>query len=280
VVHEQFLTDTTDYADIVLPATTFLEQKELVTSYGHHYLQLSEQAIEALGEACSNAEVFRRLAARMGMEDECLRASDDEMIDDALDSDHEFLAGITRAALEREHSIALHLPLTNGAYLPFADGFQTASGRAELYSEQLASEGLDPVAEYRAPTESRHGAEAGRYPLELLSRKQDNFLNSTFCNLAGHQKMARRFELQMNTVDAVARGIGTGDRLRVRNDRGEIELEARVDDKVPAGVVSAYLDWARLAPGGKNINALTSDRLTDMGGGATFYSALVEVEKI
>jgi anaerobic selenocysteine-containing dehydrogenase len=285
VVHEQFFTDTTDYADIVLPATTFLENKELVTSYGHLYMQLSDQAIEPLGESCSNAELFRRVAARMGLDDECLRASDNELIDDALGIDvrqpgHEFLEGITREALEREHSIPLNVPRTNGVYLPFANGFATASGKAELYSEALAAAGLDPVVEFIAPTESRHSEQARQYPLELLSRKHDNFLNSTFCNLPGHQKMERQFELQMNTLDAHVRGIAEGDILRVHNDRGELQLRARVDDSVPPGVVSAYLDWARSSPGGKNINALTSDRLTDMGRGATFYSALVEVEKV
>jgi len=292
VVHEQFFTDTTDYADIVLPATTFLEQKDLVTSYGHIHMQLSDQAIEALGEACSNAELFRRLAARMGLEDECLRASDDDLIDDALSQNgdagsvgtqepgHDFLAGITRQALEREHSIALNVPRQDGVYLPFADGFATSSGKAELYSEALAAAGLDPVVAYIAPAESRHSEQARQYPLELLARKHDNFLNSTFCNLPGLQKMERRFELQMNAVDAQARGIRDGDDLHVHNARGEVRLCARVDDSVPPGVVSAYLDWARTAPGGKNINVLTSDRLTDMGGGATFYSALVEVEKL
>jgi anaerobic selenocysteine-containing dehydrogenase len=285
VVHEQFFTDTTDYADIVLPATTFLEHKDLVASYGHLHLQLSGTAIEPLGESCSNAEVFRRVAARMGLEDECLRASDDELIDDALDLDglkpgHEFLAGISREALEREHSIPLNVPRSDGAYLPFANGFATPSGKAELYSGRLAASGLDPVVAYIAPTESRHGDRAGQYPLELLARKHDNFLNTTFCNLAGHQKMERRFELQMNAVDASARGITDGDSLRVHNDRGELVLHARVDGSVPPGVVSAYLDWARLSPGGNNVNVLTSDRLTDMGRGATFYSALVEVEKV
>jgi anaerobic selenocysteine-containing dehydrogenase len=280
VVHEQFFTDTTDYADLVLPATTFLEQKELVTSYGHLYLQLSDQAIQPLGECCSNAELFRRLAARMGLDDPCLRSTDDELIDDALDSNHDFLKGISRAALEREHSIPLNVPRTNGDYLPFANGFATPSGKAELYSETLGAAGLDPVAEFIAPTESRHGKQARRYPLELLSRKHDNFLNTTFCNLAGHQKMERQFELQMNEVDAASRAITDGDVLRVHNDRGELQLRARVDNSVPPGVVSAYLDWARSAPGGKNINALTSDRLTDIGRGATFYSALVEVEKV
>ena len=120
---------------------------------------------------------------------------------------HEFLAGISREALEREHSIPLNVPRSDGAYLPFANGFATPSGKAELYSEALAAAGLDPVVAYTAPTESRHGEQARQYPLELLSRKHDNFLNTTFCNLAGHQKMERRFELQMNTADASARGI-------------------------------------------------------------------------
>ncbi len=285
VVHEQFFTDTTDYADIVLPATTFLEHKDLVTSYGHLHLQLSSRAIEALGESCSNSELFRRVAARMGLEDECLRVSDDDLIDEALSLDasspsHEFLSGITRQRLEREHSIALNVPRTEGVYLPFAAGFATPSGKAELYSEALAAAGLDPVVAYTAPAESRHSEQARRYPLELLPRKHDNFLNSTFCNLPAQQKMERRFELQMNAVDANARGIVDGDDLRVRNDRGELRLRARVDNSVPSGVVSAYLDWARTSPGGKNINVLTSDRLTDMGRGATFYSVLVEVEKV
>jgi anaerobic selenocysteine-containing dehydrogenase len=280
VVHEQFFTDTTDYADIVLPATTFLEQKDLLASYGHLSLQLSEQALEPLGEACSNAEVFRRLAARVGFDDQCLKASDEELIDEALGGEHEFLGGITRVALEREHWMELRVRRDGeGAYLPFAKGFATASGKAELYSESLAKAGLDPVVEFAPPTESRHGGQAGDYPLELLGRKHDNFLNTTFCNVAEMQKRERRHELQMNAVDAGARGIADGDPLRVYNGRGELRLRARVDDSVPAGVVAGYLDWARGAPGGKNINALTSDRLTDMGNGATFYSALVEVEK-
>jgi anaerobic selenocysteine-containing dehydrogenase len=285
VVHEQFFTDTTDYADIVLPATTFLEQKELVTSYGHLHLQLSTQAIEPLGESCSNAELFRRLAARMGLQDECLRASDDRLIDDALAVDpasagYGFLQGITREALEREHSIPLNLPRSDGAYLFFANGFATPSGKALLCSEALAAAGLDPVAEFIAPTESRHSPQAAQYPLELLGRKHDNFLNSTFCNLAGHQKMERRFELQMNSADAELRGIADGDTLRVYNLRGSLRLLARVDNSVPPRVVAAYLDWARTAPDGGNINVLASDRLTDMGRGATFYSTLVQVEKL
>ncbi len=283
-VHEQFLTDTTDYADLVLPAATFLETKELLTSYGHMHLQLAQQAIAPLGEAVSNAEFFRRLAARMGLNDECLRATDDELIDAALDTkqdtENAFLKGITRERLEREHSIMLNVPQRDGAYLPFAEGFATPSGKAELASAALAADGLDPVAEFVAPVESRHSGQAREYPLEFVPRKLDNFLNTTFCNLPGHQKMNRRFELQMHPADAAARGIAPGDRLRVFNGRGAIELKAVLDAVTPAGVVFATLDWARLSPGGKNANALTSDRLTDMGRGATFYSTLVEVERL
>jgi anaerobic selenocysteine-containing dehydrogenase len=173
-----------------------------------------------------------------------------------------------------------NLPRSDGAYLPFANGFATPSGKALLCSEALAAAGLDPVAEFTAPTESRHSPQAAQYPLELLGRKHDNFLNTTFCNLAGHQKMERRFELQMNAVDAGLRGIANGDTLRVYNLRGGLRLLARVDNSVPPGVVAAYLDWARTAPDGENINVLTSDRLTDMGGGATFYSTLVQGEKL
>jgi anaerobic selenocysteine-containing dehydrogenase len=279
-VHEQFLTDTTDYADIVLPATTFFEHKDLVASYGHLHLQLSDQTIAPLGESCSNSELFRRLAAAMGFTDECLQASDDTMIDDTLSGGHPYIEGITRQALQAAHSIPLNLPRNaDGAYLPFASGFATPSGKAELYSPSMAAAGMEPVVEFIPPTESRHSPQARLYPLELLARKHDNFLNSTFCNLEGHQKMERRFELQMNQLDAAPRGIADGDPLRVHNHRGDLRLTARVDNSVPPGVVAAYLDWARPSPGGKNINALTSDRLTDMGAGATFYSALVEVEK-
>ena len=280
VVHEQFLSDTCDYADLVLPATTFLETKELLASYGHLHLQLSEQAIAPLGEAVSNAELFRRVAARMGLDDRCLAATDDEMIDDALATDHPYLRGITREKLELVHSTPLQVPRdAEGAYLPFAQGFATPNGRAALYSPELATEGLDPVADFVPAAESRHNPGDGCYPLELLSRKHDNFLNSTFCNLEGHQRMEHRFGLWLHPADAAARGIKTGDLVRVFNGRGEVELTAQVDDSVPPGVVAAHLDWARLSPGRSNINALTSDRLTDLGRGATFYSVTVEVAR-
>jgi anaerobic selenocysteine-containing dehydrogenase len=166
-------------------------------------------------------------------------------------------------------------------FLPFATGnFPTASGKAELYSAALAQAGLDPVASFIAPTESRHAPQARQYPLEMLARKADNHLNTTFCNLPGHQKMEEPFLLEISRDDAAVRGIKNGDAVRAFNGRGEIRLQARVDGAVRKGVVATRLNWAKLTPGGKNINVLTSDVLTDIGAGATFYSCLVEVEKV
>ncbi len=282
VVHEQFLTDTCDYADIVLPATTFFEHRDLQTSYGHYFLQLSEQAIEPLGECRSNVETFRALAARMGFEDACFGESVDEMIDLALKVDGSPVSGITRKQLEAKGHVRLAVGKSEGDFnLPYAEGdFPTPSGKAELFSAELAAQGLDPVAAFTPPLESRHGVSGGgKSPLELLARKADNFLNSTFCNLAGHQAIQERDWLDMHPADAAARGVKHRDWVRVFNDRGSIRLRVRVAPKASAvqpGVVAAELNWAKLAPGGQ-VNELTSARLTDMGGAATFYSALVEV---
>ena len=282
VVHEQFFTDTTDYADILLPATTFFEQKDLVKSYGHYFLQVSQPAINPLGECRSNVDLFRELAQRMGFEDECFHDTADKMIDDALSSGVPQLAGITRERLEREPQVRLNLhgDESDKPWLPFANGFPTPSGRARLYDGDLIAKGMDPVAEFIAPEESRHMPLAKRFPLELLARKADNFLNSTFVNLPGLQKMERQHELELSRTDAARRGIKDGDRVRVFNERGEIILTARVDGAVSDGVVGAKLGWAKMAADGVNINVLTSTRLNDLGGGATFYSTLVEVERV
>jgi anaerobic selenocysteine-containing dehydrogenase len=287
VVHEQFFTDTTDYADIVLPATTFFEHKDLQKAYGHYYVQVSNQAIAPLGECRSNVEIFRGLAQCMGFEEECFRESVDEMIDLALESNDPWMEGITRERLESGH-VRLNLPAAvpacsdpESAFLPFAQGgFRTASGKAELYSEALKAQGLDPVAEFTPPSESRHGMKNRTLPLELLARKADNFLNTTFSNVPSVQEMEEPGLLEICQADARARGIRDGDRVRVFNQRGDMQLKARVDGKVQPGVVSARLNWAKMTPGFQSINALTSEKLTDMGNSATFYSVLVEVEKI
>jgi molybdopterin guanine dinucleotide-containing S/N-oxide reductase-like protein len=298
VVHEQFFTDTTDYADIVLPATTFFEHKDLQTAYGHYYLQISHQALEPLGECRSNVDLFRALAGRMGFDEDCFRETVDYMIDRALDSPNPRLKGITRDRLEREHFIRLNFATnhmetdaspvqaerssaTNTApFLPFAQGnFPTPSGKAEFYSETLKRQGLDPVVAFTPPEESRHGLKAAGFPLELLARKPDNHLNTSFANVPSVRAMEPLIgDLEMHSTDAKARGVRDGDRVRVFNPRGEIILQAKVDGAVPAGVVAARLDWARFSPGGGNINALTSEKLTDMGNAATFYSVCVEVE--
>jgi anaerobic selenocysteine-containing dehydrogenase len=308
VVHEQFFTDTTDYADIVLPATTFFEHKDLQKAYGHYYLQVSNQAIAPLGECRSNVDVFRGLAQRMGFEEDCFRDSVDEMIDVALNSEDPWLAGINRERLERGQvrlnftASGSRLPASGGAelrstgqpgapvpthamatepepFLPFArGGFRTPSGKAELYSESVKALGLDPVAAFTPPAESRHGRKNGDLPLELLARKSDNFLNSTFSNVPSVQELEEPGLLEISAADARVRGISDGDKVRVYNHRGDILLKARVDGKVQPGVVSARLNWAKMTSGFQSINALTSEKLTDMGNSATFYSVLVEVE--
>jgi molybdopterin guanine dinucleotide-containing S/N-oxide reductase-like protein len=284
VVHEQFFTDTTDYADIILPATTFFEHKDLQTAYGHYYLQMSHQAIEPLGECRSNVEVFRALADAMGFGDACFRESVDEMIDQALNAPNPWLKGIDRTRLERQGHVRLNFDgsqseASYAPFLPFAEGrFQTPSGKAELYSPALAAQGLDPVAAFNPPEESRHGKRAASFPLELLARKADNFLNSTFSNLPSVQRLEEIGLLEIHTADARKRGIRDGDPVRVFNRRGELLLRARVNGAVQPGVVAAALNWAKLTAGGSNINALTSEKLTDMGNSATFYSVLVEVE--
>ena len=293
VVHEQFFTDTTDYADIVLPATTFFEHKDLLAAYGHHYLQISHQAIEPLGECRSNVELFRGLAHRLGFKDACFSETVDQMIDGGLQSSNPWLQGIDRERLENERQIRLNFAgsasesrgcasaadASTAPFLPFAEGnFRAPSGKAELYSEAIKALGLDPVAEFRVPAESRHGGERKRFPLELLARKADNFLNSSCCNLPSVQVMKETNVLELNSADARTRGISDGDNVRVYNRRGEIFLRARVDGTVQPGVVSARLNWAKLTPGFRNINVLTSEKLSDLGNSATFYSVLVEVE--
>ncbi len=285
VVHEQFFTDTTDYADIVLPATTFFEHKDLQTSYGHYYLQVSNQAMEPVGECRSNVEMFRALAVRMGFDDDCFRESVDSMIDRALESPNAWLQGITRERLERQHRIRLNFDTvpsrallggtdecvrphvardaSSDPFLPFAQGnFPTPSGKAEFYSEALKRQGLDPVVAFTPPDESRHGSKAAGFPLELLARKPDNHLNSSFANLPSVREMEPWIgDLEIHRSDAEARGIQNGARVRAFNSRGEIVLRARVNGSVPPGVVAARLDWARFSPGGTNINVLTSEKL-------------------
>jgi molybdopterin guanine dinucleotide-containing S/N-oxide reductase-like protein len=291
VVHEQFFTDTTDYADYLLPATTFLEHTDLQGAYGHYFAQLSQQAIEPLGEARSNVWLFGQLGQRMGFSEECFRNTPEEMIEQALApgqdgrSTNPFMEHITLADLRERGNIPLsfYRDPESTPFRPFASGpLATPSGKVEFYSESLETQGIDPLPAYKAPVESRWGEKARRYPLELLARKSDNYLNSTFANLPGHRRMEARGNqrLEMHPTDAKARAVVEGDRVKIFNDRGALELTAMLNENLPAGVVAARLDWAKLHPQGENVNVLTSERLTDIGAGATFYSTLVQVEKV
>jgi anaerobic selenocysteine-containing dehydrogenase len=272
VVLEQFQNDTADHADILLPVTTFLEHTDLYFAYGHYYLQLARPAIPAPGETKSNVEIFRLLAERMGFDEPCFRDSEDDMIRSLLDSDHPFVKGITLEQLERDRSVRLNVAETGEPFLPFARGeFGTPSGKCEFHAETL---------EYEPPTESRLGAPELRssFPLEMISAKSHDSMNSTFGNQPWTQRQTST--LLLNRIDAEPRGIASGDRVRMFNARGSCTLVAEVDGEVRSGVVCApSLRWNKLAPESRNVNALTSDRLTDLGGGPTFYSCLVEVEK-
>jgi molybdopterin guanine dinucleotide-containing S/N-oxide reductase-like protein len=301
VVHDLFFNDTTDYADYILPATTFLEHTDIQGAYGHYFVQLSQQAIEPPGEARSNVHLFSDLAQRMGFTETCFRDTTEQIIRQALGvstetgdsanahsaNPHSTNAGmehITFEDLQRQGHIplAFHREPEAHPFLPYASGpVPTPSGKIEFYSETLAAQHLDPLPAFAPPTESRWGQGAARYPLEFLGRKADNYMNSTFANLDGHRKMeARRTHiLEIHAVDARARGIADGDTVRIFNDRGALSLTAHVNGSVPPGVVSAQLDWAKFHGENSNVNALTSERLTDLGAGATFYSTLVEVTK-
>ncbi len=290
VVHEQFFTDTTDYADYVLPATTFLEHTDAQGAYGHYFVQWSHQAIEPVGESRSNVWLFSQLAQRMGFDEECFRDSPEELIRQALGANgtgHSTNPGmehITVEELKAKGHVALsfHREPETAPFQPYVLGeLPTPSGKVEFYSQTLAAQGLDPLPGFVPPVESRWGADAKRYPLELLGRKNDNYMNSTFANLEGHRKMEARKagKLEMHPEDATARGIADGDPVRIFNDRGELRLTALLTDSLPAGVVAGRLDWAKFHPESVNVNALTSERLTDIGRAPTFYSVLVEVEK-
>ncbi len=279
VVHELFPTDTVDFADVVLPATTTLEHYDIHKAYGHLYLSLSKPAIAPLGEALPNTEVFRRLAARMGLDHPSLRESDEEMARQAMHWDHPSLAGVTFERLEREGSVRLSVP---DPHAPFAEGgFPTPSGKCELLAPSLAEMGLDPLAGYVPPRESVATAPelALKYPLAFISPPAHHFLNSTFSAQPVFVRREGEPSLTLHPRDAASRGIAEGQMVRAFNDRGSFLARAHVSDAARPGlVVGLSIWWAKMCPGGRNANAVTGQELTDMGEGATFYDVLVEVQ--
>jgi len=280
VVMDSFMTDTADYADIVLPATTQLEHNDIHKSYGHLYVLANNPAIAPVGESLPNVEVFRRLAARMGFEEECFRDSDDALARQAIGSGHANLAGMDWESLKRDGWKRLALPPT---FAPFAKGgFHTPSGKCEFYSESLKAQGIDPLPFYNPPAElpSSNPQLARRYPLNFLSPPVRNFLNSSFANLPRFRDAEGEPSLELHSEDAAKRGIADGDAVRVFNDRGSFTLKARVNDKPRRGVVVApSVWWKKFARDRRNANDLTSQRTADLGGAATFYDCLVEVER-
>jgi anaerobic selenocysteine-containing dehydrogenase len=281
VVMDSFKTDTADYADILLPATTQLEHDDVHKSYGHLYVLANNKAIEPVGESLPNIEVFRRLAARMGFDDACFRDTDDDVARQALGSGHRNLAGIEWEGLKQRGWQRLAVA---ERFAPFAEGgFPTPSGKCELHSEALAKQGIDPLPFYNPPAElaSSNPQLAARYPLSFLSPPRRNFLNSSFANLPRFRDNDKAPEIELHADDAAARGLRDGDAVRVFNDRGEFRAVARVNGKPRRGVVVALsVWWKKFNAEGKNANDLTSQRTADLGGAATFYDCLVEVAKV
>ncbi len=281
VVLEHFPTDTTNWADYVLPATTQFEHWDIHLAYGHHYITLNRPAIAPLGEALPNTEIFRRLAQATGLTDPCLADDDLTMIRQTLAGAGPKLRGITVETLLEQGWTRLNLPTP---YLPFVEGgFRTPSGKCEFRSERLEKMGLDPLPTFTAPYEYPDSAPelAAKYPLTLITSPAHQFLNSTFVNVDSLRRQAREPECLLHPDDAAPRGIVNGGRVLVRNDRGGFVATARVAPEIRPGVAWApSLWWGRYAIDGRTVNDTTSQRETDMGRGPVFYDNLVEVEAV
>jgi len=272
VVLEHFRTDTADYADYLLPATTQLEHWDIHTSYGHTDVLLNRPAIAPLGQALPNAEIFRRLAARMGFDEPCFQDGDEQLCRVAFGTSVDW-----QALTERGFA---SLPMPDA---PFADGgFPTPSGRCEFHSERLAALTGDGLPDH-LPNHEPAGADA-RHPLAMISPPARHFLNSTFVNVQSLRAVEGEPLLEMHADDAAPRGVSDGDWVRVFNARGSLTCRARVagGEKARArpGVVNGLsIWWRKLSPDGRNVNELTSQRLTDLGRAPTFYDCAVEVER-
>lgn len=278
VVLEHFQTDSADYADILLPATTQLEHVDAHLAYGHLYMMANNAAIAPMGEAKPNTEIFRLLAARMGFDDPCFRESDDELAAQAFDNKDARAVHFDWDALKRRGWQKLNMPDA-----PFADGgFPTPSGKCEFYSATMLADGHDPLPTYTPPYESAatNPELARKYPLAMISPPARNFLNSTFVNVKSLRGAEGEPHLDIHPADSARRGIVDGEMVRIFNDRGSFVAKARVTPKARAGlVVGLSVWWKKLASDSKNANEVTSQRLTDMGRGPTFYDTLVQVEK-
>jgi anaerobic selenocysteine-containing dehydrogenase len=274
VVLEHFQTDTADYADILLPATTQLEHLDVIRPYGHYYLMANNPAIAPLGEAKPNTEIFRQLAARLGFTEACFRDSDECIARAALAGTCDFDA-LRLGGWQR-------IGPAPGVARFAQGGFNTPSGKVEFHSARAAAAGFDPLPDYIAPYEDTRSAAAARHPLAMISPPARHFLNSSFVNVESLRAIEGEPWLDIHPEDAASRGIGAGSTVRVFNDRGSLQLRARVSDRARPGVVVALsIWWKKLTRDGKNANELTSsEALTDMGRAPTFYDCLVQVEAL
>jgi anaerobic selenocysteine-containing dehydrogenase len=279
VVLEQRLTDTADYADVVLPATMQPEHAELLSAYGHLYASWNEPAVAPPGECLPNTEIFRRIAAELGLAHPRLRDSDLDIARQLLDTEACRQAGLTLETL-RERGW-MRIGFERGT-APFANGgFPTPSGKVELWSDALAGEGHDPLVGYVPAHEAGDAELAERYPLVLLAPASRFYVNSTFASIPWHRRKTGPPRVHLHPQDAAGRGVETGETIRVWNGRGSFLAEAVVDDAARPGVAFTYkTQWPKLSPGGWNVNATTPERDTDLGGGPTFHDNRVEVEAV
>ncbi|HWP12148.1 MAG TPA: molybdopterin-dependent oxidoreductase, partial [Ramlibacter sp.] len=269
VVLEQFQTDTADHADYILPATTQLEHWDVHLSYGHTDVLLNRPAIAPLGQTRPNAQIFRELAQRLGFDEPCF-AEDDESLCRAAYGDR-----VDFNRLLEQGYATLQIPDA-----PFADGgFPTPSGKCEFFSERLARQGLDALPDHLPNYET--AGSCSRYPLAMISPPARNFLNSSFVNVRSLRDIEGEPLLEIHASDAAARGIVPGAVVRVFNDRGEYRCKACVSQRARPGVVNGLgVWWRKLGLEGTNVNQLTSQKLTDLGGGPVFYDCLVEVRAV
>ncbi len=282
VVHDTFWSDTTAYADIVLPADTALEHVDLLAAYGNYYFSLSEQAIEKQGESLDNQEMFRRLARAMGYDEPCFSQSDEDMIRELIDPEvNPLFEGVSFEQLQRNGWARANtdsprrLGVNSGKW-------PTPSGKIEIYSEALRDLGVDPLPAHVDETEGLSSAAASsRYPLQVISAATHYFIGASFQHVPRLQEMMARPTFEVSAADAKARGIGNGDYCRLYNDRGEVFGHALIVDGLLPGVIGAQkqLQGSRQR-GGVNVNALVSQREADMGRGPVFFSTLAEIEKV
>jgi anaerobic selenocysteine-containing dehydrogenase len=295
VVADHFITDTAAYADIVLPATMGAEMEDMILSWGHLYLTYNAKCVDAPGEALSNNEIFRRLAKRLGFEEENFKWSDSECLQNYVNWDAPACDGIDLAYL-REHGFARLNVGTKDNRAPHKYGnFPTPTGKCMLYVEGAKNfvagpfrqmydgfqpgEDLDPLPDYVASRESvdSNPALAAKYPLSIISPKSHGFLNSCYANVAEKIKGQGEQFVMIHPADADMRGVTEGTNVRVFNQRGAFEGVARITKDVNPGIVVATLGyWRQLNKG--TVNSISSAEFGDMGHSTTFSDNLVEVE--